>query len=147
MRDPQGLGQQQLRLGAEPAAPMAQIGALVRKGVLEELLAGEVLEIRVIDPTLPDLLIGQRKDLLEQQKPDHEPGGAGEQHFGTADQATAMLNKAVAAVNVDKAKAPARCAAARSMTRDPSRYSLSRTAAGGVFRSHARPVHDSALSK
>src|SRR5436189_5762263 len=60
---------QQLQLGAEPAAPMAQIGVLVRKGVLEELLAGEVLEIRVIDPTLADLLIGQCKDLLEQQQP------------------------------------------------------------------------------
>ncbi len=36
---------------------MAQIGTLVQERVLEELLAGEVLEIRVIDPTLADLLI------------------------------------------------------------------------------------------
>jgi hypothetical protein len=49
----------------------------VREIVLEELRAGEVLEIRVIDPSLADLLIGQREDVLEQQQPDHEPGGAG----------------------------------------------------------------------
>jgi hypothetical protein len=30
----------------------------VREGVLEELLAGEVLETRVVDPTLADLFIG-----------------------------------------------------------------------------------------
>ena len=41
--------------------------------MLEELLAGEVLEIRIVDPTLADLLIGQRKDVLEQQQTDHEP--------------------------------------------------------------------------
>jgi hypothetical protein len=41
-------------------------------GVLEELLAGEILQIGVIDPTL-----GQRKDVLEQQQSNHEPGGAG----------------------------------------------------------------------
>ena len=68
MRDPQALGQQQLQLGAEPAAPMAQIRTLVRQAVLEERLAGEVLEIRVIDPTRADLLIGQYKDVLEQQQ-------------------------------------------------------------------------------
>ena len=43
MRDPQALGQQQLELVAEPLPPMAQVGALVRELVLEELLAGEVL--------------------------------------------------------------------------------------------------------
>jgi len=37
---------------------MAQVGALVRKGVLEERLAGEVLEIGVIHPTLTHLLVG-----------------------------------------------------------------------------------------
>ena len=34
---------------AEPLPPMAQVGALVREFVLEKLLAGEVLEIRVMD--------------------------------------------------------------------------------------------------
>ncbi len=34
---PAGLGQQQLQLVAEPLAPVAQIAALVREGVLEEL--------------------------------------------------------------------------------------------------------------
>ena len=47
MRDPQALGQQQFQLAAEAFAPMAQVGALVREFVLEELLTGEVLEIRV----------------------------------------------------------------------------------------------------
>ena len=43
VRDPQALGQQQLQLVAEPLPPMAEVGALVREGVLEELLAGEEL--------------------------------------------------------------------------------------------------------
>jgi hypothetical protein len=38
-------------------APMAQVGALMRERVLEELLAGEVLEIRVIDPALAHAFI------------------------------------------------------------------------------------------
>jgi hypothetical protein len=58
VRHPQALGQQQLQLGAEPLALMAQVGALVRKLVLEELRAGEVLEIRVIDPALAHAFIG-----------------------------------------------------------------------------------------
>jgi hypothetical protein len=41
---------------------------------LEELLAGEVLEVRVVDPALAYLFIGQGEDVLEQQKPDHEAG-------------------------------------------------------------------------
>src|SRR5262245_9786042 len=52
--------------------PMAQVGALVREGVLEELLAGEVLEIGVIDPTFTHLLVGEREDVLEQQQPNDE---------------------------------------------------------------------------
>lgn len=38
VRHPQALGQQQLQLLAEPLAPVAQVRALVREGVLEELL-------------------------------------------------------------------------------------------------------------
>ena len=74
VRHPQALGQQQLQLVAEPLAPMAQVRALVRERVLEELLAGEVLEIRVIDPALAHALVGQPVDVLEQQQPDHEAG-------------------------------------------------------------------------
>jgi hypothetical protein len=55
---PQALGQQQLQLVAEPLAPMAQVASLVREGVLEELFAGEELEIRVVDPALAHPLIG-----------------------------------------------------------------------------------------
>src|SRR4029453_4096415 len=58
VRDPQALGQQKLEPLAEALPPMAQVEALVREGVLEELLAGEVLEIGVIDPTLTHLLVG-----------------------------------------------------------------------------------------
>jgi hypothetical protein len=71
---PHALGQQQLQLLAEPLAPVAQIRALVREGVLEELLAGEVLEIRVVDPALAHSLVGQPVNVLEQQKTDHEAG-------------------------------------------------------------------------
>ena len=58
VRHTQALGQQQLQLAPEALPSMAQVGALVREGVLEELLAGEVLEIGVIDPTLTHLLVG-----------------------------------------------------------------------------------------
>lgn len=53
---------------------MAQVRALVRKGVLEKLLAGEELEIRVVDPALAHPFIGQPVNVLEQQQPDHEAG-------------------------------------------------------------------------
>jgi hypothetical protein len=53
---------------------MAQVRAFVRKLVPEVLLPGEVLEIRVMDPALADLFVGQPVDVLEQQQPDHEPG-------------------------------------------------------------------------
>lgn len=52
---------------------MLQARALVRKPVLKERLAGEVLEIRIIDPALAHTLVGQVIDGLEQQKPAHEP--------------------------------------------------------------------------
>ena len=55
VRHPQALGQQQL----QPVAPMAQVRALVREDVLEKPLAGEELEIRVMDPALALTLIGQ----------------------------------------------------------------------------------------
>ncbi|MGY3079689.1 hypothetical protein ACVWZZ_006097 [Bradyrhizobium sp. LM6.10] len=74
VRYPQALGQQQLQLVAEPLAPVAQVRALVRERVLEELFAGEVLEIRVVDPTLAHTLIGQAVNVLEQEQPDHEAG-------------------------------------------------------------------------
>ena len=71
---PQALSQQQLQLVAQPLAPMAQVRAFVRKLVLEKLLSGEVLEIRVMHPALADTLVGQSVDVLEQQQPNHEPG-------------------------------------------------------------------------
>src|SRR4029077_3013592 len=58
----------------EPLAPMAQVRALVREGVLEELFAGEELEIRVVDPALAYPFIRQPVNMLEQQQPDHEAG-------------------------------------------------------------------------
>ena len=42
MGDPQALGQEKLELVAEPLAPMAQVRALVRERMLEELFPGEV---------------------------------------------------------------------------------------------------------
>ena len=72
--NPQALRQQQLQLVAQPLAPVAQVRALMRELMLEELLPGEVLEIRVMDPAFADALVGQPVDMLEQQQPDHEPG-------------------------------------------------------------------------
>src|SRR6478736_1264220 len=74
MRYPQAFCQQQLQLVAQPLAPMAQVRAFVRKLVLEKLLSGEVLEIRIMHPALADTLVGQSVDVLEQQQPDHESG-------------------------------------------------------------------------
>jgi hypothetical protein len=63
---PQALGQQQFQFVAEPLPPMAQVGAFVRELVLEKLLAGEELEIGVIDPALAHGFIGQSINALEQ---------------------------------------------------------------------------------
>jgi hypothetical protein len=46
----------------------------VREGGLEELRAGEVLEIRVVDPAVAHPFIGQPSNVLEKQQPDHEAG-------------------------------------------------------------------------
>jgi hypothetical protein len=69
VRHPQALGQEKLQLVAEPLAPMAQVRALVRKLVLKELLAGEVLEVRVIDPAFAHAFVGQTVNMLEQKSP------------------------------------------------------------------------------
>ena len=58
MRQAQALGQEQIELAAQPLPPMAQVRALMRERVLEEHLAGEVLEIRIIDPALAHALVG-----------------------------------------------------------------------------------------
>jgi hypothetical protein len=52
---------------------MAQVGAFVRELVLEKLLAGEVLEVGIVDPALAQAFIGQPVNLLEQQQPDCKP--------------------------------------------------------------------------
>ena len=72
VRDPQALGQQQLV--AQPLASVAEVRALMRKLMLEELFAREVLEIRIMDPALTHTLVGQAVDVLEQQEPDREAG-------------------------------------------------------------------------
>jgi hypothetical protein len=51
---------------------MAEVRALVWELVLEERLAGEVLEVWIVDPALAHALVGQPVDLLEQQQADHE---------------------------------------------------------------------------
>ena len=52
----------------------------MREAVLEELLSGEVLEIRIIDPALAHAFVGQPVNVLEQQQPDRkarlDPGPA-----------------------------------------------------------------------
>lgn len=52
---------------------MAEVRALVREGMLEELFAGRTA-IRVVDPAPAHTLIGQPINVLEQQQPDHEAG-------------------------------------------------------------------------
>src|SRR5262249_25415887 len=72
VRHPQAFGQEKFQLAAEALAPMAQVRALVRKLVLEELLSGEVLEVWIIDPAFAHAFVGQSVNMLEQKKPDHK---------------------------------------------------------------------------
>ena len=72
MRQAQALLEKQVELVADPPAPVRQPRALVWEGVLEELLAGEVLEIGIINPALAHALIRQVEDVLEDQQADHE---------------------------------------------------------------------------
>ena len=44
----------------------------MREAVLKERLAGEVLEVRIVDPALTDPFVGQPEHVLEQQQADHE---------------------------------------------------------------------------
>src|SRR5262249_9922159 len=48
---------------------MAQVRALVRKLVLEELLSGEVLEVWIIDPAFAHAFVGQSVNMLEKKSP------------------------------------------------------------------------------
>ncbi len=57
MGDAQAFGQKNVQPIADALAPMAHTGALVRQRVLEELLAGEVLEIRVVHPAVSHLRV------------------------------------------------------------------------------------------
>jgi hypothetical protein len=72
VRHPQALGQEDFQLAAQALAPMAQVRALVRKLVPEELLSGEVLEVWIIDPAFAHPFVGQSVNMLEQKKPDHK---------------------------------------------------------------------------
>jgi hypothetical protein len=58
---------------AHASGAMAQIRALVRQLMLKKLLAGEVLEIGVIDPALAHAFVRQPVNVLEQQQPDGKP--------------------------------------------------------------------------
>src|SRR5262245_28586189 len=69
VRHPQALGQEKFQLAAEALAPMAQVRALVRKLVLEELLSGEVLEVWIIDPAFAHAFVGQSVNMLEKKSP------------------------------------------------------------------------------
>src|SRR5262245_28245563 len=48
---------------------MAQVRALVRKVVLEELLSSEVLEVWIIDPAFAHAFVGQSVNMLEKKSP------------------------------------------------------------------------------
>ena len=59
MGDAQAFLQQKVQAIADALAPMAHAGALIGQCVLEELLAGEALEIGGVHPAAPDLLVGE----------------------------------------------------------------------------------------
>src|SRR5262249_25936462 len=68
-RHPQALGQEKFQLAAEAFAPMAQVRALVRKLVLEELISGEVMEVWIIDPAFAHAFVGQSVNMLGKKSP------------------------------------------------------------------------------
>lgn len=74
VRDAQALLKQHFQLGADALPPVAEPGALVRQRVLEEGLAGEVLEVRIVHPALAHPLVGGPVDGLQQRQADHEAG-------------------------------------------------------------------------
>src|SRR5262249_23602227 len=69
VRHPQALGQEKFQLAVEALAPMAQVRALVRKLVLEELLSGEVLEVWIIDPAFAHAFVGESVNCLSKKSP------------------------------------------------------------------------------
>src|SRR5262249_9539386 len=69
VRHPQALGQEKFQLAAEALAPMAQVRALVRKLVLQELLSGEVLEVWIIDAAFAHAFVGQSVNMLGKKSP------------------------------------------------------------------------------
>lgn len=56
VRYPEALGEQQLQLGTGPLSPVGGVRALVRKRVLEKLLAREVLEAGVMNLAIANRL-------------------------------------------------------------------------------------------
>ena len=68
----QGLLQQNVQVIADTFAPMAQTRTLVLELVLEERLAGEVLEIGIMYPALPHLLVREPVGVLQQEQAEHE---------------------------------------------------------------------------
>jgi hypothetical protein len=72
-------------LFADPLAPSNERGRVDRRVVLKERLAGEVLVIRVLDPTRDHRLVREPERVLEIEQPRHQPwrgrrpaGGGGE---------------------------------------------------------------------
>jgi hypothetical protein len=57
-RHSQALSQEELELAGEPLPPMAQVRALVREFVLKKFLAGEMLEVRVMNSALTHAFVG-----------------------------------------------------------------------------------------
>lgn len=56
--NPQAFVQKNIQAVVDALSPMAPVGAPMRQFVLEKFLAGEVLEIGVVHPALPDLFVG-----------------------------------------------------------------------------------------
>ena len=74
MGDAKRLGQKTVQSIANAFAPVAHSRALMTHLVLEEFLAGEVLEIGIVNPAITHILIRQIVNVLQEQKADHEPG-------------------------------------------------------------------------
>ncbi len=70
--DAQAFGQENVQPIADAFAPMTHAGALMGQLVLEKLFASEVLEIGILHPTVPDLLVREVVGVFQHEHADHE---------------------------------------------------------------------------
>ena len=135
MRHSQALSQQRIELVADPLASVAHPRALMRKGVLEERLAGEVLEVGIVEPALAYPFVGHLVDVFQEQEPDHEPR-LGRRPAVLAEQPSQL---GVEPVPVDLIGQPRQLVAHVDDLIEPGPEQIARAFLRRLLRSHRQP--------